>query len=429
MIYFSDQKVAEILFLEDTDEFKLIYEPNWIRDGFPISPCLGFKSHFKSIDIKRFLEGLFPEGNALEELLELFRLTQKSTYRITRLIGKDTTGALRFIDENDIDKMSKTTFRKLEEEELALRLDKRATEGLGLWDGSIRLSVAGVQDKLPVMIKENGEMGFGEGDFASTHILKFQKLSEKIPHLVLNEYFCMKLAKLIKINVAEVDYILVRNHPVLKVTRFDRKQSESKVERLHIVDACQALGLPTSYKYERNLGSGRDVEMVRDGVSFKRIFNFLNLTSNPVKSKLDLINWMIFNLIVTNSDAHGKNISFFINKKGISLTPFYDIVNISIYAELENELAMAIGGEFDPHEIMAFQLIEFCNQCNLAPRLISNQLKNTLKDITSKLSLVELPQKAQNKDEQEFWNQLILIVEERIAHFTAVLPEILNLKF
>lgn len=429
MIYFSKQKVGELVFLEDKDELELNYETTWLDEGFPISPYLNFKSEFQSRDIKRFLEGLFPEGSALEELFEQFRLSRKSTYRITKLIGEDTTGALSFIDESEVDDILKTSFRKLEENELAMRLDKRATEGLGIWDGKIRLSIAGVQDKLPVMIKKSGEMGFGEGNFASTHILKFQKLNEKVPHLVLNEYFCMKLAKLIKLNVAEVDYILVGEHPILKVTRFDRKQTESKIERRHIVDGCQALGLPTSYKYERNYGSGRDVEMIRDGVSFKQLFEFSNDTTNPVKSKLDIINWMIFNLLVSNSDAHGKNISFFISKNGIALAPFYDIVNISIYSDLENELAMAIGDEFDPEEVMAFQFVEFCRQCEISPRLVSNQLKKMLKDIQDKLLLLQLPENAKSLSEQDFWNQLKVSVEGRIKHFLAVLPEILGVKY
>jgi serine/threonine-protein kinase HipA len=62
--------------------------------------------------------------------------------------------------------------------------------------------VAGVQDKLPVLIRPDGEMGFGEGDLASTHILKFGTKADT--HLVVNEFICMELARMAKLPVAPV---------------------------------------------------------------------------------------------------------------------------------------------------------------------------------------------------------------------------------
>ncbi len=72
-----------------------------------------------------------------------------------------------------------------------------------MWDGKIRLSLSGVQDKLPLVVLNDNKYGIGEGKIASTHILKFEKKDDI--HLVLNEYFCMKLAKLCGLNVAEVE--------------------------------------------------------------------------------------------------------------------------------------------------------------------------------------------------------------------------------
>lgn len=111
-----------------------------------------------------------------------------------------------------------------------------------------RFSVAGVQEKLLVLIRPDGAMGFGEGELASTHLLKFGKDPEM--HLVLNEYLCMRLARAVGLPVADV--ALERfGEPVLAVRRFDRQWQGDRVLRLHIIDGCQLLDLPPKFKYER----------------------------------------------------------------------------------------------------------------------------------------------------------------------------------
>ncbi len=139
-------------------------------------------------------------------------------------------------------------FRVVTSEELQDLITLRQQISIAMWDGKQRLSVAGVQDKLPLLIKSSGEMGFGEGHLASTHILKFGR--EPDIHMVVNEYICMELARLVKLPVAEVR--LERfGEPVLLVRRFDRCLSTKGVERLHLIDGCQMLDLPPTYKYER----------------------------------------------------------------------------------------------------------------------------------------------------------------------------------
>lgn len=62
----------------------------------------------------------------------------------------------------------------------------------------------------------------------------------------------------------------------------------------------------------------------------------------------NLLKLIIFNYIIGNCDAHGKNLAFIITKEGPYLSPFYDIICTSIYPELSNKIAMKIGGENRP---------------------------------------------------------------------------------
>lgn len=69
-----------------------------------------------------------------------------------------------------------------------------------------------------------------------------------------------------------------------------------------------------------------------------------------VKDVLSLLDWVIFNYLVGNSDAHAKNLSFLLLRQGPFLAPFYDLLSTRIYGHVgvASALAMRIGGESDP---------------------------------------------------------------------------------
>jgi len=52
-------------------------------------------------------------------------------------------------------------------------IEQIESKSIAIWDKIVRLSLAGVQAKLPVIIKDN-KIGLGNGTLSSTHIIKFQ---------------------------------------------------------------------------------------------------------------------------------------------------------------------------------------------------------------------------------------------------------------
>jgi serine/threonine-protein kinase HipA len=154
---------------------------------------------------------------------------------------------------------------------------------LTVWDGKVRMAVAGLQDKLLVCLdrplQQGGRLFLVVGQrMATTHFLKPDTGNPQTPHLAVNEHFCMSLARRMKLPAAEVG-LLRTPRPVLVVRRFDREVGtiggQPRVRRRHITDACQAFNLPVAYKCERNLGSAQEVRHLRDGVSFERLFSYL----------------------------------------------------------------------------------------------------------------------------------------------------------
>ncbi len=404
------------LYIDRDENYSFEYDKLWIKNGFAISPHLAFDSAYSSSTIKRFLENLIPEGEGLDEIASFACISKNNTFAIIDSIGYDTAGALFFGEKNEV---NEPIFREISELELIKRIEELESKSIAIWDKKVRLSLAGVQAKLPVIIQDK-KIGLANGTLSSTHIMKFQ--TKRNSHIIVNELFCMKLAKKIGLKVANIELRRFGKYPTLLIERFDRVYKRDFVERLHIIDACQMLDLPPTYKYEQNFGTSRDVKNIREGVSFKKIFESSKRCSIPAVAQLKLLNWAMFNLIIGNSDAHGKNFSFFIDKKGVKPTPFYDILCVMMY-DFDHNLAMAYGDEFNPNEVYAYQLREFAEEIGVNYKLVAKVLLKQSSNILKKLEESVLESEFLTEDERVFLNELSLLIEKRARHFKEVALE------
>lgn len=372
-IFLRDRQVGTLTQDEASGQLQITYLDDWQRDGYALSTGLPFNTQHSLTAAYNYLDNLLPEGDARHLLAMDLGVSEKQVYPQIRALGEDLSGAFSFTDIAP-DPNATARFRLLGEAELAERLNNKEDFGLLHWDDKPRLSVAGVQDKLNVFVNAQGQIGFGDGAYCSTHILKFEK--PKCEHLVLNEYICMQLSAAVGLPTAKVEFKRFGAHPALLVTRFDRKLDlvSNRVFRRHVIDGCQALNLSREHKYERNLGDGRDVLHIRDGVSLPRLFGLCEQTSSPVKSMQWLINWQLFNLLISNYDSHGKNVSFYLSKDNLGFTPTYDLVNVSMFEQFKHMLAMGMGDEFMPKDIHAYQMADFAETCNLDRKLVSRML-------------------------------------------------------
>lgn len=427
----ANQVIGNLSLDNTTNLLKLNYSQLWRREGFAISPHLPLDNHHSPEVAYNFLDNALPEGEARKLLAENLGVSEKNVYSQVRAIGNDLAGALTFLTPSK-EKQKKPSFRILEEEELVTRLNNKEEFGLLTWDDKPRLSVAGVQDKLNVFIDGHGSIGFGDGSLCSTHILKFEK--KNCSNLVLNEFFCMKLSGAIGLPTADVEYKQFGPHPSLIVKRFDRKYvaDSNKVMRRHVIDGCQMLNLPRDYKYERNLGDGRDVKHIRDGASLVKLFEFTEHMSSPIESKQWLINWQLFNLMISNYDSHGKNVSLFFDRNNARFTPAYDLVNIAMFPQFKQELAMAMGDEFEPNDIHAYQLADFAETCHINKKLLSRLLTDLANKVIKQLStgaLIEslTIQSHFSEDDISYFKQLsdnILTKTEYLKAQAADIPKI-----
>jgi len=395
-VYLNTRVIATLTIEGKEDIYTFTYSEEWAKHGYKISPHLPLNGTISSGSIKRFLDNLLPEGKGLDDLTSFTHISKDNIFGLIQAIGFETSGALHFGHQRD----NRSHFRPITDKELTQRIDEIENRSIIIWDKKPRLSLAGVQEKLPVLLKD-GVVGLADGNLSSTHILKFQ--TKKNAYIVINEYFCMSLAEKAGLNVASVSLHKYAQHPVLMVERFDRiVHDDNTIERLHIIDGCQMLDLPSSYKYERNFGGGRDVSEVREGASFSKLFTVANLCEIPATAKLQLLDWAIYTLMIGNADAHGKNISFFIKDSGISVAPYYDMLSILMHDGVDHELAMAYGDEFDANKILGYPLREFAEQTGLKPKLVSSRIKMLCSKVLEALDAPTIDLTLLNKEEQKF---------------------------
>jgi len=378
------QHVGDIFFDGKQDQYTFSYAADWLnREGrFALSPHIPLTTD--SLDpgvVQRFLQNLLPEGSALDVVSVNHQISKHNTFGLIALLGNEPVGALTFRRPNvEQTEDSRSIRRGISNDELSERIRHRQFEPFPVWDGKVRLSVAGYQDKLQVLI-EREQISLVDGTLSSTHILKPESRSTATPCMVANEHFCMTLAQRMGLPVASVEIWRIPD-PILLIKRFDREVTlhsdgsgqVAMVTREHVIDGCQALDLPVSFKYERNLGNGRDVRHIRDGVSFEGLFKGLAL-EHPLSARLTLLRWALFQILIGNSDAHGKNLSFYVRGERLVPAPFYDLVSVNVYGgQVEQELAMAYGDAFLIDDIGAFDLADFAMRISMSPNFVANEL-------------------------------------------------------
>ena len=387
-------QVGTIKYEPALDHWSFSYAPAWtqLQDAFPLSPALPFRepaTGYAPGAVKRFVENLLPEGRALDISATTYNLSKNNIFGLIHALGVETAGAFRFWPPNATlpEQNDPSATRELTLTELDTRLSQRAQLPFVIWDGKPRMSVAGYQDKLLVYLDAplttEGRMYLAEPPLASTHILKPQPIDADMPHLVINEHYCMTLAHRMGLPVADVS-ILRTPQPVLVVTRFDRQvvrgpNGLTVVRRLHVIDACQASDMPVSFKYERNIGNGALVAQIREGVSFEVLFARVEQTINKAAARLNLLRWALFQFLIGNSDAHGKNYSFFVQSQGLAPAPWYDLVSVVQYPAVNHELAMAFGDVFVLAEVKSFALADFAQRCGVDRGVLNREVKRMVK--------------------------------------------------
>jgi serine/threonine-protein kinase HipA len=331
IVYLSGRRAGRLI-RKDNGNLQFRYDPEYA--GPAISQALPVqKAAHPHAVCRAVFGGLLLEGDAREALARNLGVSVGNDYALLQELGGDCAGAVTLLDP-DVPLPSEARLRPLDDEQLdALLRDLPQRPLAANPEEGIRLSLAGAQPKLPVII-ENDEVALPlNAAAATTHIVKPEP--SRFPGLVDNEAFCMELARAVKLPAALTHKrTTVSGLPYLLVERYDRDMTTEPIRRLHQEDVCQALGRSSDRKYQADGGP-----TILETVDLMR-----NCSSVPAQDLPTFWRALVFNWLIGNCDAHAKNFSLLYDTGAPTLAPLYDLVSTVAYPELTTRLAMSIDG-------------------------------------------------------------------------------------
>lgn len=367
------------------------YTPTWLRNPqrFPLSPYLPLTADplldgASKRPVQWYFDNLLPEEGQRVLLAGDARLDAADAFGLLTWYAAESAGSVTLLPP-DAEPQSAEPLRPLPDEALESRI--RQLPKAPLTHAAIkRISLAGAQHKLAVVLQDDA-LFEPAGATPSTHILKPDHPDEDYPHSVINEWFVIRLAKRLGLDVPVVHRRYVPS-AVYLINRFDRIPGDAGWQRRHVIDACQLLGLDRSFKYSQG--------------NLENLAALANACRSPAVARARLFGWQVFNVLVGNSDAHLKNLSFLVSHEGVQLAPFYDLLSIATYDTAafdkkgwpaQTQLAWPILGARHFSDVNRSLLLEAGASLNLrkgtAQRLLENLRSRAMQEAESLYAEIE----------------------------------------
>ena len=362
-VYQNNQLVGE---LRDTSPLTFRYHNTWLNHKE--ATALGEKLPLiavaqQNMAVQAYFENLLPEGD-IRHLLSISRQTT-TIFGLLEAVGGDVAGNVSVRSptptpspvSKKVSRESQAQYTRTSWADIRrLYVSPAKSEQISQTDDvGVRISLAGAQKKMLLVVLADGTPAIPVGAAPSTHILKPDiRGLDSVWASALNETYTMQLAECIGLGVASATY-----QPIVKaalIKRYDRILQDQNIDlpmiRLHQLDLCQLDGKTSDVKYESD-----------GGPSLKRCYQILRESHVPAKDLKRFIQWVFFNLYVGNYDSHAKNLSVVRDpEEGPTLAPFYDLMATNFYSSLSRKFAFSIGGESLPGAIETENLTLMASQ-------------------------------------------------------------------
>lgn len=323
---------------EDTGTWAFVYRPEFVAsapDGKTLS--LNFPPRtdaYRGPDLTGLFRNLLPGGEIRRQLCQRLGISQGNDFGLLGALAGDCPGALTLTRPAEQVRPQASVVRLFSEQELRHVVAALPHQPLLSEVEGARFCLPGEQNKFPVRV-DNDKLGVALGDILSSHIVKPGRAD--LRESVMNEAFCLELARACGLTTVSTS---VRHGAVtvLLVERVDRVANDGSWSALHMEDFCQLMGVPPECKFERE-----------GGLSFADCLDAIRRYScMPAVDMRAFLRWTMLCYLIGDGGGHAKQLAMLHHAHGPRLAPFYGLMSTHVYPELNQRLAMRIGGEDRP---------------------------------------------------------------------------------
>ena len=154
--------------------------------------------------------------------------------------------------------------------------------------------------------------------------------------------------------------------------------------------------------------------MLSDCISLLR-----DWSTAPVLDIPSFINGLIFNVLIGNADAHGKNYSLLYSGGERRLSPYYDLVSTLAWPGLSKNLAMKIGGCESVNAFTIGDWKKMVKKAGLGWPMIRERMAESCHSVLNELGEVQ----AQTR---EYSDSMVTLLHETIGGRVARMLEALS---
>lgn len=271
-LWLGGQRVARTEFRDRGRKVRIVYDSETADSYGPevslLSCSLPTPGPSAPASAQAFLEGLLPEGRALEaaaarvrgvRLRDGYPEMPADAVALIAEYGLECAGAVVVVRVGETPP-ERGRYRRIDDAALTNLLTGLPARPLGTdLERGIRMSLAGAQPKL-LLARFGGAWHEALDGAASTHILKPAGVWENSAE---NEALVMTLARAVGLTDSAAWVEQMAGQSVFVAERYDRVVRGRRVRRLHQEDMCQALGIRPAQKYEIGRPSARMARVIR----------------------------------------------------------------------------------------------------------------------------------------------------------------------
>lgn len=341
-IWLADRLVGRTVSRERGRKVSIVYDAGIAAQHEPetalLSCSLPIPGPSEPAKARAFLEGLLPEGRALEtaaaqvrnvKLINGAPETAADTVALLAEYGRECAGAVVVVPAGS-GAPPAGRYERLDDQALAAIVRDLPQHPIGAdLTRDIRMSLAGAQPKFLLARIEDRWCEPVEGA-PSTHIIK---PTTTWAHSAQNEALVLALGRACGLTDRRAWTEQMGDSTVLVAERYDRRPSGATITRLHQEDMCQASGIRPVDKYQIGRPSGRMARLLRE------------FADSPRAEASRLFRQVAFRAVVGDEDGHGKNYSLLLGDGGVRVAPLYDTLCTLVYPELSGRMATPIGAQ------------------------------------------------------------------------------------